>query len=118
MESDAHAFKAREKYFDSSIKGAKDEILARAWKLEAVIDAAHHPDLIDARGEIFSDYFRLKFVHAWIYGPAPSCAVPAQPQPSQLHNHNHNHWSGLRPAITLSLHSRVPNPSGPGPTVL
>ena len=49
-----HVFKAREKNFDSSIKGAKDEILARAWKFEAVIDAAHYPDLIDARGEIFT----------------------------------------------------------------
>ncbi len=40
-----------------------DQILARAWKFEAVIDAAHHPDLIDARGEIFSDYFRLRILH-------------------------------------------------------
>jgi hypothetical protein len=29
----------------------KDEERVRAWKLEAVLDAAHHVDLIDARGE-------------------------------------------------------------------
>ena len=42
---------------------AKDEKLARSWKFEAVIDAAHHQDLINARGEIFSDYFRLHILH-------------------------------------------------------
>ena len=31
----------------------KDEQQARAWKLEALIDAAHHPDIKDAHGGIF-----------------------------------------------------------------
>ena len=33
---------------------------ARAWKFEAVIDAAHHADLIKHGGEISSDYFELQ----------------------------------------------------------
>jgi hypothetical protein len=37
----------------------KGEERVRAWKFEAVIDAVHHTDLIDARGEILSDYFYL-----------------------------------------------------------
>ena len=38
----------------------KGEERARAWKFEAVIDPAHHPDLIQVRsGEILSDYFHL-----------------------------------------------------------
>jgi hypothetical protein len=31
----------------------------RAWRFEAMIDVAHHKGLIDAHGDIFSDYFRL-----------------------------------------------------------
>ncbi len=33
---------------------------ARAWKFEAVIDAAQHADLINHRGEISSDYFQMQ----------------------------------------------------------
>ncbi len=33
---------------------------ARAWKFEAVIDAAQHADLINHRGEISSDYVQMK----------------------------------------------------------
>ncbi len=32
----------------------------RAWKFEAVIDAAQHADLINLRGEISSDYFEMQ----------------------------------------------------------
>ena len=33
---------------------------ARAWKFEAVIDAAQHADLINHCGEISSDYFEMQ----------------------------------------------------------
>jgi hypothetical protein len=32
----------------------------RAWKFEAVIDAAQHAELINHRGEISSDYFEMQ----------------------------------------------------------
>jgi hypothetical protein len=37
----------------------KKEERGRAWRFEAMIDVAHHKGLIDAQGDIFSDYFRL-----------------------------------------------------------
>jgi len=40
----------------------KGEQQARAWKFEALIDAAHHPDIIADHGEIFSEYFRLLLI--------------------------------------------------------
>ena len=40
----------------------KNEERVKAWKFEAVIDAAHHTDLIDARGEILLDYFHLRIL--------------------------------------------------------
>jgi hypothetical protein len=41
----------------------KEEQQVRDWKFEALIDAARHPDINDAHGEIFSDYFRLHIIH-------------------------------------------------------
>jgi hypothetical protein len=38
---------------------SKKEERGRAWRFEAMIDVAHHKGLIDAHGDIFSDYFRL-----------------------------------------------------------
>jgi hypothetical protein len=34
----------------------------RAWKFKAVVDVAHHPDLINSGGEIPSDYFQMRIV--------------------------------------------------------
>jgi hypothetical protein len=44
---------------------------ARAWKFEAVIDAAQHADLINHRGEILSDYFQMQLNRCkehWVEG--------------------------------------------------
>ncbi len=37
----------------------KDNERVRAWKFEAVVDDAHHADLIDPCSGILSDYFHL-----------------------------------------------------------
>jgi hypothetical protein len=36
----------------------------RAWKFEAVINAAQHADLINHRGEISSDYLKMQINHS------------------------------------------------------
>jgi hypothetical protein len=41
---------------------ARQEERGTAWKFEAMIDAAHHAELIDERGDIFPDYFRLRIL--------------------------------------------------------
>ena len=38
---------------------SRNEERGRAWRFEAMIDVAHHKGLIDAQGDISSEYFRL-----------------------------------------------------------
>ncbi len=40
----------------------KDDERVKAWKFEAVIDAAIHTDLLGARGEIHADSFHLRIL--------------------------------------------------------
>jgi hypothetical protein len=41
---------------------ASDEERARTWKFVAVINVAHHPDLITCDGEIPSNYFQMRIL--------------------------------------------------------
>ena len=38
---------------------AKEDVRARAWKFDAVLNPAHHTDLVHARGEFLWEYFHL-----------------------------------------------------------
>jgi hypothetical protein len=42
----------------------KNDDRAKAWKFEALIDALHHTNLIDSRGEICSEYFHLHILQS------------------------------------------------------